>query len=151
MSSQRWMPLVVLAVFGLTACPPPAEQPAEEQFPAPEEVPAEPMVQQEIAIVNESAEPITVRAMIDGRQENLGTVQPQDSASFTVSAQRGSSVSLEAVNPAGEVVASETVEVVEMRRDWRVSPGMQGQQPGQPTQPGIQGETEQPAQPQQPN
>lgn len=156
MSAERCLPILLIGVLALTACPPPEEQPAEEPFPAPE-MQTEREIQQDISVLNETPDTLTVVATIDGREEELGTVPPQDSASFSVTAMRGGQIQLEARDPTGQVVQREMIEAVEIERAWRVSPGAQmpGMTPGepgapqqQPMEPGMQ--QQQPQQGQQP-
>jgi len=129
MSASRCLPILLIGVLGLTACPPPEEQPSEEPFPAPEVQP-EQEIQQDLSIVNESMDTVMVVATVDGRQEQLGMVAPQDSANFSVTSQRGAQIQLEARDPTGQVVQTEMIEAVEMERAWRISPDAQQTQPG---------------------
>jgi len=142
MSATRCLPILLVGVLGLTACPPPEEQPAEEPFPAPEVQP-EQEIQQDISIVNESMDTVTVTATVNGRQQQLGMVAPRDSASFSVTSTRGAQIQLDARDPTGQVVQTEMIEAIEMERAWRISPEAQQQtQPGMPQQP-MQPETQQ--------
>ena len=151
MSASRCLPILLIGVLGLTACPPPEEQPAEEPFPAPEVQP-EQEIQQDISVVNESMDTLAVVATINGQPQQLGMVAPQDSASFSVTSRRGGQIQLEARDPTGQIVQTEMIEAVEMERAWRITPEAQQDQPGltpgaPPTQPETQ---QQPPEQQQP-
>jgi CelD/BcsL family acetyltransferase involved in cellulose biosynthesis len=118
MSGKFGIPLVALAAFAFTACPPP-EEPLNDIPPAVEQ-PPEAMVEQTIEVTNQLDETLTVTARIEDREQTLGMVQPGMTEHFTVTGAAGTTAEIEARDEAGQVVERETISITRERRDWRI-------------------------------